>query len=94
MESGIYWVRRRGYEGTPLLAYVRIYSNCVGTVEPINGLERSFDGSGFEILGTVSTEIIPIQASQELVCSHCGGSGVCETELHDGLVNCWRCSNA
>lgn len=66
MESGIYWVRRiRGsdgsaIQGTPMVAYVRIYSGCVDSVEPIDGLERSFDGSWFEILGGVSAEIIPL----------------------------------
>lgn len=24
-------------------------------------------------------------------CSHCGGTGVCETELYEGLVNCCMC---
>jgi len=24
-------------------------------------------------------------------CTLCGGTGVCETELYEGLVNCWRC---
>jgi len=25
------------------------------------------------------------------VCEICGGTGKCETELHEGLVSCWNC---
>lgn len=55
-----------------------------------NGIRLLVDSDQYDKVLKVSERTICV-THVDPECSLCGGTGVCETELYDGLVNCWLC---